>query len=186
MKLIRLSIIVGLFCAIPICGVIYLGVDRLEKSAPKLREFQEIVSDIPIVSMETEPPSPFDESPIKRRLTNYEGRQLDTIITGRSEEMIHFFAFPHNRNYDYPITQLSSADRAFATSLPLSTAEESAYPVLRMLTDHRGRSKLAVIEGRTQFDLFFHVFEERERHTFPISRLSPRDRDFVFSLPVDR
>ena len=186
MKLIRLSIIVGLLCAIPICGVIYLGVGRLEKGAPKLREFQEMVSDLPIVSLETEEPSPFDESPIKRRLTNYEGRQLDTIITGRSEEMIHFFAFPHNRNYDYPITKLSSADRAFATSLPLSPVADSAYPALRTLTDNQGRAKLAVIEGRTQFDLFFRVFEESERHSFPISRLSPQDRDFVFSLPASR
>ena len=86
----------------------------------------------------------------------------------------------------YPITKLSAVDQTFASSLPLSPVARSACPILRTLTDSRGRAKLVFIEGRTQFDLFFQVFGESKNHTFPINRLSPQDRNFVFSLPVTR
>lgn len=200
MKLIRLAILMGLLTAVPICAMIYLAVDRLEKSADDMGTLREIVEDLYDVSLDSPQmaaglnddaglPSVFRRDstafPFARSLTNENELSLDVVVTGRSDEGLHFLSLRDNRSYHYPIERLAPDDRAFARGLP-TTRAGAVYPVVRKLTDRHRRTLVAVIVGRSQFDVVFQRLGEEREHVYPINQLSDADRAFVFGLPTDR
>lgn len=206
MRLIRLAILLGVITAIPICAVIYLGVDQLEKNVTRqgtmrdaIREMGEyyrlpgidddgmddgqgLVSgggfaDLPVVA-----PVRY---PFARTLHNYSRRSLDVVITGRAGGTVQFLSLRDNLHYQYPIGGLSAEDRGFCETLPEAPHRTDYYPVVRLLTDDHGRSLVGIIEGRTQFDITFRELHSGARHTVYIGRLSPSDRAYVFGLPIN-
>ncbi len=200
MKLIRLAILMGLITAVPICAIIYLAVDRLEKSAGDMGELRGIVEELYDVSIagpemaaaldegENGLPSVFRRDspsfPFARSLTNEASLSLDVVVTGRGDETLHFLSLRDNRSYQYPIDRLSEDDREFARGLPL-TRSGAVYPVVRRLTDRRHRSLVAVIVGRSQFEVVFQRLGEKRKHVYPINQLSDADRAFIHGLPYD-
>lgn len=183
MKLIRLAILVGLITAVPICAMIYIGVDRLEKSAPEMRELRDMV----VGGDFADPlgPEP-DVFPIDRQIANQDDVSLDVIIYGKGDRDLFFFSHKHNRSFRYPIELLGKSDQRFAEKLPVYLPSNDGYPVIRRLTNRAGQSKLCLIEGRTAFDVIFRLVDEDREFVYPINRLSDDDRQFVFGLSVNR
>lgn len=66
---------------------------------------------------EKAPPEAF---PVDRLLTDTEGRHLDAEIRGRDEKQVSILRKSDQRTFRIPISQLSSRDRAFVRSLPVS------------------------------------------------------------------
>jgi hypothetical protein len=186
-----MAMLVGLIAAIPICVLIYLGVSRLEQGARRsgemrqtLQGISEMMNQVGLEPDSEAPPEPVAVFPFERSIANQADQRLDVIVTGRGGSDLFFLSLRDNRHYRYPIAGLSEADRQFSETLPLHAPELVAYPVTRQLADAAGRQLVAVIEGRTQFDVRFRVLRDGSRHTYPIGRLSPSDRAFVFGLPV--
>lgn len=192
MRLIRLAMFVGLLTAIPICSVIYFGVDRLEKAATQSKDLKESLSAIlplpDMVDVDTDlvPIRRGPDFPFTREISNQDGRSLDVVVTGRGSDDLHFLSLRDNRSYRYPIAGLSGADQAFAEKLPVHEPGPDDFPVPRLLTNWQGRTLVTMIEGRSQFDVHFRTLPNSETYIYPISRLSQGDRNFIFGLPVNR
>lgn len=211
MKLIRMAILVGMIVAVPLCAMIYLGVARLEHTARESIRLRDSLSELsdqvtPVRTMldeldpdggDPEPPSaetspePEPEPelgngafPVVKRLENQKRQALDVVVTGRSEEALHFLSLRDNRLYRYPIAGLSEPDQAFSAGLPVWESRGGTYPVARQLRDVVGRPLVTMIDGRSEREVFFRTLPEGERHRYPIHRLSPMDRYYVMSLPV--
>ncbi|MBL9153423.1 MAG: hypothetical protein JNK37_13095 [Verrucomicrobiales bacterium] len=208
MKLIRMAILVGMIVAVPLCAMIYLGVARLEHTARESIRLRDSLSELsdqvtPVRTMldeldpdggemdggsepstESQPKPENGAFPVVKRLENQKRQALDVVVTGRSEEALHFLSLRDNRLYRYPIAGLSERDQAFSAGLPVWESTAGNYPVARQLRDVVGRSLVTVIDGRSEREVFFRTLPEGERHSYPIHRLSPTDRHYVMSLPV--
>jgi hypothetical protein len=205
MRLIRLAILLGVFAAIPICAVIYLGVDQLERNVTRqgaMRDaLQEMGDYYRLPGIEEEGmdeglvsggggfanlPAPASvQYPFSRTLENQSQGILEVVITGRAGDRVQFLSLRDNLHYQYPIGGLADQDRGFCETLPEAPHQPDQYPVVRLLTDDRGRSLIGIIEGRSQFDITFRELKSGARHTCFIGRLSLPDRAFVFGLPVN-
>lgn len=188
MKLIRISIVLGMILAIPLCMGIYVAVDRLESQAEDIGEVRQMLTgdfgfDFSGVGDIDSPSFPFE-----RRLKDQQERTLDTVVLGRTENSVRFLSKKDGWHYNFPIEKLSSEDAEFLQRIrPNLAAEDAKYPVIRRLTNDEGNSLVAVIHGRSSFDLFLRKYEESGSELiYPINKLSRPDRTFVFGLPVNR
>ena len=81
-------------------------------------------------------------------------------------------------------TSLSEEDSKFVLTLPIAQADLWGYPIHRRLTNADGRTLDTVINGRSQGHVYFRSLRDQRNYTFPIRKLSSRDRNLLTSLPV--
>ena len=120
--------------------------------------------------------------PISRKIANEEGRTRDVMITGRTQDEIQFRTRPDHLNYSYAIEKLSPDDREFAQTLPVKQTASWGYPIHRRLTHSDGRTLDAVINGRSQGNIYFRSLRDQRNYTYAIQRLSSADKKQILSL----
>ena len=185
MRILRLAAILGLIIAIPICSIIYFGVTQLESGAKKIsairdefQGFESLTMPLPLVSR-----NPYPQT---RELTHSDGRTLNVVITGRTQDEVNFLSLRDNNRYGYPIGNLSARDRDFIHDLPIENTTQASYPIYRQLQNFEGTTINTIIDGRSKFDVFFRLVSSNKAYRYSIQQLSPTDRDFVFSLEINR
>ncbi|MAS94737.1 MAG: hypothetical protein CMO55_16180 [Verrucomicrobiales bacterium] len=60
--------------------------------------------------------------PIKRTLTDKNGREMEASIVGRSENSLNIIRIDDRKSFVLPINRLSEEDQTFARSLPLGSS----------------------------------------------------------------
>jgi hypothetical protein len=175
--------IVGVIIMIPVCALIYQSVGTFETGIFFKKRVKDEVEKISKVYGILDDSDPLSVYPIPRRLTNVDGRIIESVITGKFGETLKFLSLANNRNYEYSINHLSEKDMEFIRSLPEYDKSPDSYPVIRKITLNGKGSFVAKIEGRSQFDFDYSTIEHSEVQRAAINNLSPEDRQFLFRLP---
>lgn len=191
-----MAILVGVIVAVPICAIIYLSVSSLEKSSHHSKEIFGLTETITSAGSFIDEESGLKELaeslenaeafPVLKRITNQNQQSLDVVVTGRTEEALHFLSLRDNRHYFYPINELIWKDQIFSKGLPIWVPKEGEFPLPRQLRDGVGRPLVTMIEGRSEHHVFFRTLAGGDLHAYPIHRLSPADRTFILGLPASR
>lgn len=177
--------LLGILICIPICFMVYSATEGLESGVRKSNKFRKEFKDFTkLFGIGIDESSPELHYPVRRTITNNEGRALDVVITGRTREVVSIVSLRDNRNYQYPIESLSSSDAEFLRHLPIYDPKPRAFPVVKKLQTGSGSSIIVEITGRSQFELRYRNLESPRIKTIEINQLAPESRREAILLPI--
>ena len=124
--------IVGLILAIPLMAMINFGFGRFEEKAKTMVAVREMMEEVGLANLsdalDAANAEDFDSFakeafPIDRSISNYQGKTIEVIITGRTREELQFHSLRYNHDYSYPIQKLAEKDQQFVRGLPLEEVD---------------------------------------------------------------